>query len=180
MTFQWLASSQANFLNSLPDCQFYVVDCLAGVSPLDGWRFLIGTWKSRAEDQFGEKGVVEGTTIFSYEPSESFILARGESWCEGRLLNKGLSLFFYDGAEGKFKRKSFFSYGFVNNEVEYSKSENEVRFDITMEPLPKNFEGTRWRSFIRKISDSKIALGLEAAKQGEDFKSYGETILTKE
>jgi len=153
---------------------------LAGKSPLDKWRFLVGTWKSRAAGQFGEEGVVEGITVFSCEPSESFIFAKGENWCEGRLLNRSVSLLFYDGVEGKFKRKTFFSYGFVNNEVEYSKSENEIRFDTTMEPLPKNFEGTRWRSFIRKISENKIALGLEVAKQGEDFRSYGETVLTKE
>jgi len=124
--------------------------------------------------------VVEGITVFSCEPSESFIFAKGENWCEGRLLNKSISLFFYDAAEEKFKRKTFFSYGFVNNEVEYSKSESEIMFDINMEPLPKNFERTRWRSFIRKVSENKIALGLEAAKQGEDFQSYGETVLAKE
>jgi hypothetical protein len=39
-----------------------------------------------------------------------------------------------------------------------------------MEPLPKNFEGTRWRSFMKKISDNKIAMGLEVAKGGEEFK----------
>ena len=153
---------------------------MAQKSPLDQWRFLLGTWKSRAVDEFGEKGVVEGITSFSFEPSESFIFAKGENRCEGRLLNRSVSLFFYDGVEGKFKRKTFFSYGFVNNEVECFRNEKEIRFDITMEPLPKNFEGTRWRSFIRKISENKIALGLEVAKQGEAFKSYGETTLTKE
>jgi len=33
-------------------------------SPLDKWRFLIGTWRSRAVNEFGEKGVVEGITTF--------------------------------------------------------------------------------------------------------------------
>ena len=86
---------------------------------------------------------------------------------------------FFDGAEQKFKRKTFFSYGFVNNEVEYLRNEKEVRFDITMEPLSKSFQGTRWRSFTRKISEDKVAVGLEVTKESEEFKSYGETIMVK-
>jgi hypothetical protein len=149
-------------------------------SLLDEWHFLIGTWESKSEGQFGEKGIIEGVTVFSFEPSEMFIMAKGENWCEGRLLNKSISLFFYDNTARKLKRKTFFSYGFVNNEVERSKSKNEIEFDITMEPLPKNFEGTCWRSFIRKISDTQIATGLKVAKEGEEeFKKYGETILVK-
>jgi hypothetical protein len=63
--------------------------------------------------------------------------------------------------------------------VESSRSENEVRFDVTVEPLPKQFEGIRWRSYMRKISETSIAKGLEMAKGQEDFKKYGETILAK-
>jgi hypothetical protein len=147
--------------------------------PLDKWRFLIGMWKSSAKGQFGEKGVVEGVTVISYEPSEAFIMAKGENSCEGWLLYKSISILFYDNTEKKFRRKTFFSYGFVNNEVECARSKDEIRFDITMEPLPNQFEEMRWRSFIRKISDDKAAMGLEVAKKGEDFKNYGETILTK-
>jgi len=148
-------------------------------SPLDDWRFLVGEWKGTAEDQFGEKGVVESKTIFSLDPSDKFIMARGESWCEGRLLNRAISFLFYDKAGEKFRRKSFFSYGFVNNEVEYARSSSEIKFDVTVEPLPKQFEGIRWRSYIRKISEDKIAMGLEIAKEGEEFKSYGETLYVK-
>ncbi len=148
-------------------------------SPLDEWRFLIGTWKSSAKDQFGEKGIVEGAAVISYEPSEAFIMAKGENSCEGKLLNKSISILFYDSTEKKVRRKTFFSYGFVNNEVECARSKDEIRFDITMEPLPKQFEGMRWRSFIRKISDDKVAMGLEVARDGKEFKSYGESILEK-
>jgi hypothetical protein len=148
-------------------------------SPLSDWRFLIGTWKSSAEGQFGEKGVVEGVTVISYEPSEAFITAKGENWCEGRLLNKSISVLFCDSSEKKFRRKTFFSYGFVNNEVECARTKDEIRFDIVMEPLPKQFEEMKWRSFIRKISDNKVAMGLEVAKKADEFKNYGETILTK-
>jgi len=153
---------------------------LSSSSPFDEWRFLVGTWKGTSKDEFGEKGIIENTAVFSMEPSEKFIMATGEAHCEGRLLNKSVSLLFYDSREGMFKRKTFFSYGFVNNEVECgNRIKNEIRFDITMEPLLKSFEGMRWRSFIRKISDNEIATGLEVAKEGGEFKKYGETILKK-
>jgi len=148
-------------------------------SPFDAWRFLIGKWKGKAESQFGEKGMVESTVVFSLEPSDEFIMANGESRCEGRLLNKAVSLLFYDSAAGKFRRKSFFSYGFVNNEVEYARSSEEIRFDVEVEPLPKEFNRMRWRSYIKKLADNKIAMGLEVAKEGEAFKNYGESIYTK-
>jgi len=146
---------------------------------LDEWRFLVGEWKGTTKDQFGEKGIIESVVVFSLEPSEKFILGKGESWCEGRLLNKGISLLLFDKAEDKFRRKSFFSYGFVNNEVEYARSNNEIRFDVKVEPLPKEFEGIRWRSFIRKISEKRVAMGLEIAREGEEFRRYGETEYFK-
>jgi hypothetical protein len=156
--------------------------CVCGIglgSPLDDWRFLVGAWKGTAKDQFGEKGVIEGTVVFSLEPSEKFIMGRHEGYSEGHMLNKSVTLLFYDSVEQKFRRKSFFSYGFVNNEVECTRDKNEIRFDITMEPLPKNFEGTRWRSFLRKLSDTRMAMGLEVAKEGKEFQKYGESILSK-
>ena len=67
----------------------------------------------------------------------------------------------------------------VSSIMECARTGDEVRFDISMEPLPEQFEGMRWRSYIRKISDSQVAVGLEVAKKGEELKSYGETILTK-
>jgi len=106
-------------------------------------------------------------------------MALGEAWNVGRLVNKSVSLLFYDNNEQKFKRKSFFSYGFVNNEVEYTGNDNEIKFDIQVEPLPKQFEGIHWRSSIRKISENEIAMGLEMAKGEEGFKRYGETVLVK-
>jgi hypothetical protein len=148
-------------------------------SPLDDWKFLVGEWKGETKDQFDEKEVVRETAIYLLEPSERFITGRQEAWSDKGLVNKSISLMFFDGAQKKFKRKTFFSYGFVNNEVEYVRNEKEIRFDVTMEPLSKNFEGTRWRSYIRKISEDKIATGLEEAKEGGEFKSYGETVMVK-
>lgn len=149
------------------------------VSPLDNWKFLVGEWKGETKGQYGETEIVKGTAVYSCEPSDSFIMEKREAWSNNKLVNRSIGLMFFDGAEKKLKRKTFFSYGFVNNEVEYFRSENEIRFDIIMEPMTKSFQGTRWRSFIRKISDEKVAVGLEAAKEGEEFKSYGESIMTK-
>jgi hypothetical protein len=150
-------------------------------SPLDRWKFLIGEWKgeSKTEREFGEKERIEGTATFTLDPSDKFIMSRGEAWSAGQLINKSISIMFYDDIQQKFKRKTFFSYGFVSNEVEHSRNESEIEFDVTMEPSQKQFMGTQWRSFIRKISDNKVAVGLEVAKEGEPFKPYGEEILVK-
>jgi hypothetical protein len=148
-------------------------------SPLDNWRFFVGEWKGSSKDEFDEKGVVEGTVVFSLAPSERFIMSDGEARRDGCLVNRSISFLFFDKAEQKFRRKTFFSYGFVNNEVEYARSDDEIRFDVKMEPLPKQFEEIRWRSYIRKISDKKVAMGLEMAEKGEEFKRYGESILEK-
>jgi hypothetical protein len=148
-------------------------------SPLNEWLFLIGEWKGSEKGQFGEKETIEGTAVFSLDPGDKFIMEKREAWSGKRLVNRSVGLLFYDDAEKKFKRKTFFSYGFVNNEVEYARTQNEIKFDITMEPLPQNFRGTQWRSFIRKISDKKVAVGLEVAKEGEDFQKYGETTMFK-
>lgn len=148
--------------------------------PLDDWRFLVGTWKGKTKSgQFGVKGTIDGTATFTCEPSSLFITATGENRSEGELVNKSISILFYDTAEGKFRRKTFFSYGFVNNEVEHTRTGNEIKFDITMEPTPKQYEGVRQRSYVRKISETKIATGLEFARGKEDFKKFGESILEK-
>jgi hypothetical protein len=158
-----------------------MVNFMVSNSRLDEWKFLIGTWKGKTEaGQFGEKGVIEGTAVFSCEPSESFIMGTGENWCEGRLLNKSISILFYDDGEKKLRRKTFFSYGFVNNEVECARTKDMIKFDITTEPLSKQVgPGMLWRSTLRKISNTRIATGLEMAKPGQEFKSYGESILEK-
>lgn len=152
---------------------------MSSESPLDQWRFLIGKWKGVAKDEFGEKGVTESAYVFSMEPSEKFIMGKHEAWNNGRLVNKSVSLLFYDPKEQKFRRKSFFSYGFVNNEVEYARNDDEIKFEMEVEPLPKQFEGIRWRSYVRRLSDNKVALGLELAKGDEEFRKYGETVLQR-
>lgn len=49
------------------------------------------------------------------------------------MLNKSISILFYDDVEKKFRRKTFFSYGFVNNEMECARTKSEIKFDVTME-----------------------------------------------
>jgi hypothetical protein len=129
--------------------------------------------------QFGQKGVIEGTTVFSCEPSAMFIMGVGENRCEGRLLHKSISILFYDDVEKKFKRKTFFSYGSVDVEMECARTKDEINFDVTHEPVQKQYEETCMRSFLRKISERKIATGLEIAKKGAEFKQFGESILEK-
>ncbi len=148
--------------------------------PLDEWRFLIGAWKGKTDcNQFGVKGVIDGVVTYSCEPSACFIMGIGENRCEGKLLHKSISILFYDDVEEKFKRKTFFSYGFVDIEVECARSRDEIKFDITHEPVQKQYEGTCMRSFLRRISERKIATGLEVAKQGKEFKRFGESIFER-
>jgi hypothetical protein len=46
--------------------------------------------------KFGQKGVVEGTVVYSSEPSELFSLGKGENRTSGNLLNKAISILIYD------------------------------------------------------------------------------------
>lgn len=74
-----------------------MVKNMASNSPLDEWKFLIGTWKGKTEGgQFGIKGTIEGVGVFSCEPGDMFIMATGENRCEGQLLHKSISILFYD------------------------------------------------------------------------------------
>jgi hypothetical protein len=153
---------------------------MAKKSPLDEWRFLIDKWKGKtAPGQFGIKGTIQGAVVFECEPSSLFITGKEENQSEGQLVNKNVSILFYDSAEGKFNRKTFFSYGFVNNEVECERTDEEIKFDIRMEPVAKQYEGVRQRSYIRKMSNTRIATGLEFAKGKEEFKNFGEAVFEK-
>jgi len=149
-------------------------------SPLDKWRFLIGSWRGTAENEFGEEGVVDSIHVFSEKLGGEYITGKHEAWNAGKLVHKAASFLYYDPMQGKFRRKEIYSYGFVYNEVEYARTDGEIRFEVVSEPSPKQFAGTRWRSYIRKISDDKIAMGMECAKDEGKFESFGETIATQE
>ncbi len=146
--------------------------------PLAAWHFLIGKWKGGSSDQFGGEGDIVTTATFSMELGK-YIRGNFDSYRDGKLENASISMMWYDLRNKRFLRKTFFTYGFVNNEIEYERSENELRFEVVSEPVPQAFDGLRWRSYIKKVSDTEIHAGLESAKEGEDFTSYGETILHK-
>jgi hypothetical protein len=146
--------------------------------PLAKWHFLIGKWKGGSTDKFGGKGEIVTTANFSMEMGK-YIMGKFDSYRDGKLENASIGMMYYDFRNKRMLRKTFFSYGFVNNEVEYERSETEVRFEVDSEPVPQEFDGMRWRSYIKKVSDTEIRVGLESAKEGEDFTSYGETILHK-
>ncbi len=152
---------------------------MSSENPIDKWLFLLGEWKGRSEDEFGGEGVIETKTTFALELGGSFILSRHEAVRGGQIENQSVGIMFYDKRNKKFLRKTFFSYGFVNNEIEYERTDSEIRFEVISEPNPQAFDGMRWRSYIRKISDSEIRMGLEAAKSGEEYSSYGETVMVK-
>ena len=117
--------------------------------------------------------------FFLAELGEKFITGKHEAWKAGKLVHKGASFLYYDPRDEKFRRKDIYSYGLVNNKVEYTRTDKEIRFEAKSEPSPKAFEGIRWRSYIKKISDDKIAMGLEWAKGEGEFGLYGETIAKR-
>lgn len=145
------------------------------VEPLKRFEFLIGHWKSRAENQFDEKGIIEGTLECRHEPSEKFIAMIGESRSEGKLVNRGLSYLMWDENIKKYVRKSLFSYGWILNEVGSLVGDRLTLDVVSMDGEPDYFKGTRWRSFIQKYSENEIGTGLEVAKDNGPFKLYGES-----
>jgi hypothetical protein len=149
-------------------------------TPLDDWLFLIGEWHGKSsDDEFGGENAVETTDVYTLEMNGFCIMGRHKATRDGKIEHEGISVMFYDKRNKKMLRKTFFSYGFVNNEIEFERTEDFLHFDVVSEPTPQAFDGMRWRSYLRKISDTETRDGLEAAKSGEDFTSYGEVILKK-
>lgn len=148
---------------------------------LDDWRFLEGTWHARSaeEDAFGEEGYVEGEHVFKADLGGKFITGRERSYQGEREIHTALSVLFYDEEEGLLRRKTFFSYGFVNNEVEIERDGPMVRFEIEMEQVPESFKGTRWRSYLKRVSDDTVLDGLESSQDGVNYSLFGETVLKR-
>src|SRR5215469_8411482 len=109
------------------------------IEPLKRLEFLIGHWKSRAEDQFGEKGVIESSFECSHEPSDKFIATIGESRSNGKLVNKGSSFLIWDSNVGKYVRKSFYSYGWVLNEVGIMNGDRLIFDVVSIDGEPDDF-----------------------------------------
>ena len=149
-------------------------------TPLKDWHFLIGEWKGGSKDQFDEEGIIETSEIYTLELNGVYIMGRHEAVNkDGNLIHKALSMLYYDKRNKRMLRKTFYSYGFTNNEVEFERSDDMIRFEVVQEPVPQSFDGMKWRSYIKKISDTEVHEGLEVAKPGEDFSSYGESVSKK-
>jgi hypothetical protein len=148
-------------------------------TPLDDWYFLIGKWRGQSKDQFGGDGTIDTSEFYTLELNGVFIMGRTKVERDGKLEHESLSMMYYDKRNKKFLRKTFFSYGFTNNEVEFERTKDIIRFNVVSEPSPQAFDGMRWRSYIKKVSEKEFRDGLEVAKPGEDFASYGETIVKK-
>jgi hypothetical protein len=153
---------------------------MSSKNPIENWYFLVGTWKGESKDQFGGEGVLDVTHTFSLELNDRFIMNRSEAYREGKLENAEIGIMFYDVRNKKFLRKTFFTYGFVNNEVESYSSDTEIHFDVVSEPTPQAFDGMKWKSSLRKISENEISEGLYFAKEVEVFyQDYGEVVLKR-
>lgn len=151
------------------------MDSTSGLDSLQRLEYLIGRWKSRAENQFGEKGVIEGTFECSHSPSGNCIATIGESRSDGKLVNSAATYLIWDQNIRKYVRKSIYSYGWILNEVGILNGDRLVLDVISIDGEPDYFKGTKWRSFIQKYSENEIGTGLEVAKADGPFKPYGES-----
>ena len=149
-------------------------------APLDKLRFMLGEWKGHAEGQFGEKGIIDSKFEVTQDPSERFITSHGESRHNGELVLRAINILLYDINIHKYVRKSAYSYGWILNAVGDWTTPDRLVFDVvSTDGEPEAFKGTRWRSFIQKYSENELGTGLEFAKKGEPFKSYGENIAKR-
>lgn len=148
-------------------------------NPLEDWHFLIGEWRGQSKEQFGEDGTIETSEVYTLEMNGVYLMGRNMVTRDGKIEHESISLMYYDKRNKKMRRKTAFSYGFVNNEVEYERTKDSIRFEVVLEPSPQSFDGTKWRSYITKVSDTEIHDGLEVAKGEEDFTSYGNNVSKK-
>jgi len=145
------------------------------LSELDRLSFLVGKWRGRTEDQFGEKGVLESISECTRELGDHFLQTRGETRKDGVVINKAIDFITYDSKIRKYVRKRMWSYGFIENGEGQWEDGNTIVFQTTYNNEPLGFEGTLWKSFIRKYGDNEIGHGLYTARKGETYKLYGET-----
>ncbi len=151
---------------------------MSNEDPLNNWMFLLGKWKGGSTDLSGSEGETVSTATFSKELG-AFIMGKIDTFRKSKLESANMSMMFFDHREKRFKRKTFFSDGVVHDEVEVEISETEIVFEVSLESPPPAFDGMRWRSYVRKISDTEVCFGLLTAKNDADFEPYGESILVK-
>ncbi|MFW9767850.1 MAG: hypothetical protein ACFFF9_01025 [Candidatus Thorarchaeota archaeon] len=153
---------------------------MSSKNPLEDWYFLIGEWEGGSTDQFDEEGTIKTSEVYTLELNGVYIMGRHDAFNkDGNLIHKALSMLYYDRHNKIMLRKTFYSYGFTNNEVELERTDDMIRFEVVQEPIPQAFDGMKWRSYIKKVSETEIRDGLEVCKPGEDFSSYGESVSKK-
>lgn len=140
-------------------------------SHLENWLFLVGKWKGegKLEQAADHVAPIETTATFTQEMGGTAIMGIFKSVQDGKIVNESISILFFDVLNDAFRRKSFFSYDFVNNEVAFASTPQEIWFTVESEPLPPPFKDFQWRSYIIKVSPTTIRLGLEQSKKGRDF-----------
>jgi hypothetical protein len=142
---------------------------------LDRLDFLLGRWKGRSVDQFGEKGIQESTLGCDREPSDKFLRLLGENRKDGALVNRSIEFIAYDSKIKKFLCKRMWSMGFIENGEGDWQDDDTLVFQIKFDNEPEFFAGTFWRSFIRRYGADEIGHGLYTARKGEEYHLYGET-----
>jgi len=145
------------------------------MSALDKLDFLLGHWKGRSVDQFGEKGTLDATLVCTREPSEEFIQIMADNKKDGKLVNRSVEYITYDPRIKRYVCKRMWSMGFIENGLGTWKDASTLMFQIKFDREPEFFEGTLWRSFIRRYSKDEIGHGLYTAKKGGKYHLYGET-----
>jgi len=146
------------------------------MSEMDKLDFLLGCWRGKSEDQFGEKGVLESSSECIRILDGRFLRWDGETRKNGVPLNQSIQFISYDSAKKRYFFKRMWSYGFVENGEGTWENNDTLMFDIaSVDNRPAWFEGILWRSFIRKYSDSEIGHGLLTSKRGGPYELYGET-----
>jgi hypothetical protein len=141
-------------------------------------HFLLGRWKSRSVDQFGEKGVLEGTMECTLGPSEQILQIQGETRKDGKVLNRAIQFIAYDTNVRRYILKRVWSMGFIENGVGTWKN-GRLLFQITFDCEPRFFRGMRWRSFIHRYGENEIGTGLYAARGSGRYRLYGESRATR-
>jgi len=150
------------------------------MSELDKLSFLLGKWKSRSEDQFGEKGVLESTFEVTKELGGHFVQIKGEARKDNVIVNQAVYFIGYDAKAKHYIHKRIWSYGFIENGEGQWEDPNTLVFHITkVDNAPQGFEGISWKSFIRQYNENEIGTGLYAAKDGEEYKLYGESRASR-
>jgi hypothetical protein len=150
------------------------------MSELDKLGFLLGKWRGRSVDQFGEKGVLESSSEVTRELGDHFLQIKGETRKDNVVINRSIYYIAYDLKAKHYVHKRMWSYGFIENGEGKWTDENTLTFQITkFDNEPQWFEGMNWRSFIRRYGENQVGYGLFAAKKGEDYKLYGESRTSR-